>query len=38
MNLMGMMKNIGIELLILSICGLFDDLGKIKFNNLIYFL
>lgn len=36
-NLMGTTKNIGIESPTLSTCGLFDDLGKIKFNNLIYF-
>lgn len=38
MNLMEMIKNIGIEFLILSLCGLFDDLGKMKFDNLINFL
>ena len=30
-------ENIGIEPLTLSTCGLFDELGKTKFNNVIYF-
>ena len=30
-------ENIGIEPLTLSTCGLFDELGKMKFNNVIYF-
>lgn len=36
-NLMETTKNIGIESPTLSSCGLFDDLGKMKFDNLINF-